>query len=343
MLTPQFAFQPLASRALNRLARLPAAQGWMVSLLLADLAAIGDLLTGPDLWFGPVYLLVLSIATWSLGWRAGQSMGIGCMALTFALNGDGLYPYSGTGLVWNIGLRFAAISLVVAMIAGARRAYLREWWFARTDALTGALNRQAFFDLGAELSAASRWRLLLYTDLDGFKAINDGSGHAAGDDCLKTFAATVRRSIRRDDLFARVGGDEFLVFMAVRDEAAAMRAAERLHACMNAIPARDAGTLRCSVGALFVPPGSMPIDHLVRQADDLMYRAKQRGAGLESARATPCGNPATGRARAEPRIPVILPGGAGKPRRERRTPAGNPPSGRARAALDRLSRLAPRR
>ncbi len=291
-------------KVLDRLVRLPPAHAWLVVLLCVDLAAIADLVTGPDLWFGPVYLFVISLAAWSLGWKAGQAIGIGCMALTFALNGLSLYPYGGADLAWNLLARFVAMSTTIVVIAGARRAYVREWWLARTDPLTGALNRQAFFDLGAALSAGTCWRLLLYADLDGLKAVNDGRGHTAGDACLRAYAASVRRQIRRHDLFARVGGDEFLVFMAVKDEAAARTVAARLHAEMNATSPEGSARLRCSVGALLVPPGGMAIDDLVRQADDLMYRAKLRGACLELAVAAASGAAArSGRARTRARVP----------------------------------------
>ena len=294
-------------------------------LLLADLTAIGDLLSGPELWFGPIYLLVISLATWAFGWRAGQAVGVGCMALTFALNGASLYPYTGVALVWNAVVRFAAMSLVVMMIAGARGVYLREWWLARTDILTGALNRQAFFELGERLAALPRWRVLLYADLDGLKAVNDRRGHATGDICLKTYATAVRKAIRRDDLFARVGGDEFLVFLAVKDEAAARGVAERLHAGMNAVPGEADNVLRCSVGALLIAPGAVSLDKLVRQADDLMYRAKQRGAALEIALAGPSAEPAAaGRARGALRAPKAPAGHGRKPPHERRELAGAP-------------------
>lgn len=268
-------------RALDRLVRLRPAQAWLLVLLCADLAAIGDLATGPDLWFGPVYLFVMCIATWTLGWRAGQSVGIACMAMTFALNGPGLYPYGGAQLAWNFTMRFTAMSFVIVVIAGVRRAYVREWWLARTDMLTGALNRQAFFELGGALAGSCTWRLLLYADLDGLKAINDGEGHAAGDACLRAYAAAVRKIIRREDMFARVGGDEFLLFMAVKNENAARALAARLHEAMNEVRTVAVGRLRCSLGALLVPPGRISMDDLVRRADALMYTAKQRGAGLE--------------------------------------------------------------
>lgn len=292
-------------RVLDRLVRLRAPHAWMLALLLADLTAIADLVSGPELWLGPAYLFVMCVATWSLGWIGGQTMGVGCMMLTFAVNGPSLYPYGGSELAGNLAMRFFAISVVIAVIAGARRAYLREWWLARTDMLTGALNRQAFFELGGVLAGSCCWRVLLYADLDGLKAINDGEGHAAGDACLISYAAEVRRIIRRDDMFARVGGDEFLIFMAVKDEVSAKSVAARLHGSMNAIRAADGRTLRCSVGTVVVPPGRLSIDELVRRADNLMYQAKMRGASLEVAVASDVKDGSVaGRARQLVRLPA---------------------------------------
>jgi len=63
------------------------------------------------------------------------------------------------------------------------------------------------------------WGILAYVDLDGFKQINDRHGHAAGDEALQAFASGVRDLIRSDDVFARIGGDEFLLFLPVDSEA----------------------------------------------------------------------------------------------------------------------------
>lgn len=179
-------------RAFDRLLRLRPAQAWQLILVSTDAAAFADLLTGPDLWFGPVYLLVICIAVWSLGWRAGQITGIGCMVLTFAINGVNLYPFTGAAFAWDLGIRFIAVSVIIAVIAGVRRAYVREWWLARTDNLTGALNRQAFFELAPSTIDPNKWRLLVYADLDGLKKVNDIQGPAVGDACLQTFGIAVR-------------------------------------------------------------------------------------------------------------------------------------------------------
>jgi diguanylate cyclase (GGDEF)-like protein len=283
-------------RLFDRLVRLQPAQVWLLVLFAVDVAVMLDLLTGPDVWFGPVYLLVICVTTWSLGWKAGQLVGTACMGLTFAINGLSLYPYGNAEFVWNLVMRFGAISVVVAVIAAVRRAYVREWWLARTDTLTGALNRQAFFELAQTAFDPHGWRLLIYADLDGLKQVNDNLGHAAGDACLRAYGGAVRKMIRRNDIFARVGGDEFIIFMSVKDEAAARVVAARLHSGMNCIPA-ESGNLNCSVGGLVVPPGRASVDDLVRSADNLMYDAKLRGACLQLGVASNVERVAIGRAR----------------------------------------------
>lgn len=102
--------------------------------------------------------------------------------------------------------------------------------------------------------------------------------------------------IRRDDIFARVGGDEFLIFMSVKDEAAARAVASRLHSAVNRISAGH-GNLKCSVGGLVVPSGEASMDDLVKSADNLMYEAKVRGACLQMGIASHVVRPALGRAR----------------------------------------------
>lgn len=294
-------------RTLEWMVSLRASHAWIFVLLCLDLAVLGDVVTGKTLWFGPGYLLVMCLAAWCLGWRAGLIIGFSCTALTLAVNGIAFYPHGDVDLLRNFIGRFIAIACVIAVVAGARRAYLREWWLARSDPLTGAFNRQAFFELVANHARSRKWRVLFFADLDGMKGINDAHGHAAGDLALKAFADVVRRNIRRNDLFARIGGDEFLVFMSIQDEASGVAIAQRLHTKMNSVAQQQGGFSRCSLGALLIAPGERQIDELIRQADAAMYRAKLAGTSLELAIAED--RPITGgadRFRKGPRGPLGL-------------------------------------
>ena len=94
-----------------------------------------------------------------------------------------------------------------------RIAYLQG--LSMTDELTGLMNRRCFAEQIRRVLAASRryghQGLLLYCDLDNFKAINDAHGHAAGDAALKHVAGLLERSVRASDFVARLGGDEFAI------------------------------------------------------------------------------------------------------------------------------------
>lgn len=256
-------------------------EAWGITLM-AMAGALGlSALAGPHLWFGPVYLLIVCIPAWTLGWRSAVVVGIGCAGFSIAIHGFQAYPVGEVAVVWNLAMRVLAVSIIVALVEGFRRSYDREWRRARSDDLTGALTKQAF---QAEVAAARRrrqWAILVYVDLDGFKQVNDCHGHAAGDEVLRAFAAGVRAHIRPDDIFARVGGDEFLLFLPVRDEDDGYRMAEQIHARMNAILATIPHPLRCSTGVLLIDPNSDAMtDADIAIADHLMYEAKQHGAAL---------------------------------------------------------------
>jgi len=255
------------------------ANAWAVVLAALFLTGLTDWASGGEVWLGPVYLLIIGFAAWFLGWREALLTGLTCMTLTFSLNGLSLYPYGRAAALWNLAARVGIATLTIGLVERARRAYAKQWHLARTDPLTGALNRQAFFEL--MLSVQRRgWSILAYLDLDGFKHLNDRDGHIAGDQCLKIFAERVKTLIRRKDIFARIGGDEFLIHMNIRNEAAAAQVALRLQLALNGVPRDAQRPLPCSIGLLILPPGLQDLDVEVRLADQLMYEAKQSGTSI---------------------------------------------------------------
>jgi diguanylate cyclase (GGDEF)-like protein len=273
---------PLESGLAGKLAwplRLSPADAWKVVLAGLWLTALADVATGQELWMGPLYLLVISLAAWSLGWIEAVAIGFASLAITVAANGTDLYPGTGAAGVWNIAVRVVAVLILIGLLHTARQMYTREWRLSRTDPLTGALNRKAFFELTAVRRSSRGWSLLLYCDLDGFKSLNDTSGHAAGDACLAHFAQGIAKAIRKNDVFARVGGDEFAIYLDLKDEAAARAVASRIHATMNGLLADTPG-VQCSLGGLILTPGRRSIDAEIRAADALMYEAKSIGASL---------------------------------------------------------------
>ncbi len=156
---------------------------------------------------------------------------------------------------------------------------------AHSDDLTGLPNRLALLELLDEALARRRAEgtlgAVLFIDLDGFKLINDGLGHAAGDELLARAAERIRGSIRDQDLVARLGGDEFVVLAFDLDDlSVATLIAERIDASLPApfrIGACNAG-ISASVGIALLGAEATPsAEEALREADIAMYQAKTRG------------------------------------------------------------------
>jgi diguanylate cyclase (GGDEF)-like protein len=148
------------------------------------------------------------------------------------------------------------------------------------DPLTGMLNRNALQTRVAELAQqAAILRepvALIVGDLDKFKAINDGHGHAAGDAVLKDVAYRMRKSLRAYDLAYRLGGEEFLVVLPGADGAQAAEVAESLRRAISGEPI--AGLLvTISFGVSASEPGEFDYDAVFAEADLALYRSKQDG------------------------------------------------------------------
>ncbi len=159
---------------------------------------------------------------------------------------------------------------------------------ARTDPLTGLLNRRAFLDeVGRRVERLEREELpgtLMFIDLDNFKALNDCRGHDVGDEALCLTAGLLRQTVRPSDLVARLGGDEFAVWMDGADELTAAERAESLRIegpRMLAHLAEGSGpSLTMSIGIACRWPGQgEDIDALIHRADQVMYEVKRAGRG----------------------------------------------------------------
>jgi len=260
--------------------RIARTHAWAAAAVGITFCALLDVATGDKFWMGPLYLCFIGLAAWALGLKEA----LACFAVALIVGGiansDSVYPYQTPISPWDYALRIPPVLAMILLLVHARNSCEREWSLARTDPLTGALNRKAFFELIASLDQSKHWHLLAYSDLDGFKRLNDEYGHARGDECLRTFAARVSKAIRKDDIFARIGGDEFLVYLSVRDEASGKAVAKRLHHAMNASLETAEEGPACSVGALLLAPGPRSINRELRCADALMYDAKRHGGAL---------------------------------------------------------------
>ncbi len=152
---------------------------------------------------------------------------------------------------------------------------------ARTDPLTGLLNRRGFqdvFDLELERSRRSgRPCALLVADLDHFKRVNDRLGHPEGDERLMRFAKLLEAGKRRIDAAARMGGEEFALLLPETDEHGAYVIAERLRHKVRDGFSTDQVSLTTSFGVAAYPNHGGSADQLLRAADQALYVAKELG------------------------------------------------------------------
>lgn len=153
-----------------------------------------------------------------------------------------------------------------------------------TDELTGAFNRRHLMDrLSHEVQRSRRQGqplCLVIADLDHFKRVNDTLGHQAGDQALKVFAATMRKTVREVDVVGRYGGEEFMLVLLDCNLEAGLKVAEKLRTAVSqalAGPPFDVlGGVTVSLGVSQLREEDLP-ENLIARADQALYAAKEWG------------------------------------------------------------------
>ncbi len=152
---------------------------------------------------------------------------------------------------------------------------------AYTDPLTNIYNRLHFSNfLDAEIDRVKRYGgtfTLIFFDLDRFKDINDEYGHLVGDEVLKEVAHVVQNANRNADIFARFGGEEFIILAPATDTAGARIHAERLRKDIENHRFNGISNLTCSFGIAEFQPDHDDVTSLFKRADSALYKAKKFG------------------------------------------------------------------
>lgn len=201
----------------------------------------------------------------------------------------------------NAAARFDLLLQIALYLIAALAAYYLEFsirvaWLkmrmleavARTDPLTGVLNRRGFDECFEGLYHEAEYdrepMALVLVDLDHFKPLNDHYGHDYGDACLQAVGQMLRQFVRQPgDLAARFGGEEFVLCLSERDAVATRRACEALLEDLRLLNIENQGSqiadnVTASLGAVcFVPDPGVRWPDVIRQADALLYEAKRGG------------------------------------------------------------------
>ena len=162
----------------------------------------------------------------------------------------------------------------------------RLQWQAFHDPLTGIFNRQGFMSLVkqqlAALSLHQTSHYLCYCDLDNFKIVNDTCGHSAGDELLKQIVRLISSKIRTADSVARVGGDEFALFLNSCSKENAVKITEEICRSIGQyrfIWGESCFKIGISIGLIQVDIPHTELDSLMQRADSACYMAKHQGRG----------------------------------------------------------------
>ncbi|MBI5105145.1 MAG: GGDEF domain-containing protein [Solirubrobacterales bacterium] len=266
----------------RRLERSPRPEiGIALAWLMSQLAIAGSiaLTGGPD--SPAVAWLAIPVVTLPARFR-GQAMWVG-VVITCALMAAVTLGVDPEAVIDHPDKLIAPMALLVAvglLSTALMRSDLEHRSSSVIDPLTGMLNRNALQTRVAELTQQAQILqepvAVIVGDLDRFKLVNDGHGHAAGDAVLKDVAYRIRKSLRAYDLAYRLGGEEFLVVLPGGDATKATSVAEALREAIAAEPIAGLH-VTMSFGVSASEAGTFDYDAVFAEADIALYRAKQDG------------------------------------------------------------------
>lgn len=253
----------------------------LVALALVGAVGVLDILTGYELAFSLFYLLPVSLAAWLAGKRFGVVIAVVCALVWFVVELSE-HSYSHPAIpYWNSAIRFGLFLIIALLMSALREALEREKELARIDDLTGAVNKRFFGELvQMELDRSQRFKhplSLAFIDLDNFKTVNDSLGHDVGDQVLSVAIKQVKEQLRKTDIVARVGGDEFAILLPEADSEAAHEVISKVQANVLEEMRQNDWPVTLSVGVVTCTETPSTTDELLMQADALMYTAKNEG------------------------------------------------------------------
>ena len=246
--------------------------------LLGTIAGVDHQVRIPLLEFSVFYLIPVSFFTWFAGRRWAVLVALGSGAWVLHTN---MHEMPAPIAYWNTTILLALYLGSIVILGELRALYLRERDLSRIDPLTTLPNRRAFFEVAEiETSRARRYQhplTLVYLDVDEFKLINDRFGHIVGDQVLRRVAMAAQTCLRRSDLAARMGGDEFTILLPETSQEAAEPILRRIQAGLRGIMEREGWPVTFSIGAVTFRTPPADVDEMIRIADEEMYRAKGEG------------------------------------------------------------------
>jgi len=250
--------------------------------LAIGIAAYIDYATGRNLSFLYFYLIPVSFFIWFTTRRIGVLASILCAVIWLFENAVGKERLFGSEIPYlNMSIELVFFFVAILLLCSLKEALGVNEELSRVDALTGAVNRRAFYDLaGREIARLERHKhpfTVAYMDIDNFKIVNYRFGHKAGDQLLRSVADTVRKNLRKLDIVSRFGGDEFTILLPETGAEAAQVVLSRMRNVLLNIMETNKWPVTFTFGTVtFLKPPSS-VEEMVKKVGSLMYSGKDSG------------------------------------------------------------------
>ncbi|BAT53031.1 Putative diguanylate cyclase [Nostoc sp. NIES-3756] len=257
----------------------------LLSILLMTVISIIDYCIPPELTVSILYLIPIGIAAWFVNKHTGFLISVACDISSLIVNQiQDSYHLHPLIHYWNALVMLAFFLFVNHLLYQLRITLKNLEKLARTDDLTGLTNRGFFLDIvNNEIEKSQRHQdplTLAYVDVDDFKQINDQFGHNFGDRLLQIVAKTTTNTLRKIDVIARIGGDEFAILLPRTSYGSAEIVLKRVQQALLCSMQQENLHVTFSIGAVTFERPPCSVNEIIEIADSLMYSAKKKGKNL---------------------------------------------------------------
>ena len=253
-----------------------------IGVLLIFISEFVDRITGDNLSFLLFYMVPVYFFVWFTTRRLGIFASIVCALIWAAENiVNRLNIYHTPVPYIKMSLELVFFFLVTYLMCMLKEAIGINEELCRTDMLTGAISRGAFYDLAnMEILRMGRYKrpfTVAYVDIDNFKIVNYRFGHGTGDEVLRSVADTIKKNLRKVDLVSRFGGDEFTILLPETGADGAQVVLSRIRNVLLNIMEANAWPVTFTFGTVTFLKSPSSVEEMMKKVGSVMYTGKDSG------------------------------------------------------------------